>query len=47
MTEKDDIKQNILAVSKDIGYVRSKYVMEEITDLAASKGLPVVAYRLG
>lgn len=47
MTEKDDIKQNILAVSKDIGYVRSKYVMEEIADLAASKGLPVITYRLG
>ncbi|TPG36146.1 non-ribosomal peptide synthetase [Flavobacterium pectinovorum] len=47
MTEQDDIKQNILAISKDIGYVRSKYVMEEIADLAASKGLPVITYRLG
>jgi thioester reductase-like protein len=47
MTEQDDIKQNILAVSKDIGYVRSKYVMEAIADLAAAQGLPVVTYRLG
>lgn len=47
MTEQDDIRQNILAVSKDIGYVRSKYVMEAIADLAASQGLPVVTYRLG
>lgn len=47
MTEQDDIKQNILSVSKDIGYVRSKYVMEAIADLAASEGLPVVTYRLG
>lgn len=47
MTEKDDIRQNIKAVSKDIGYVRSKYVMEEIADLAASKGLPVITHRLG
>jgi thioester reductase-like protein len=47
MTEADSIKQNIVAVSKDIGYVRSKYVMEEIADLAASQGLPVVTFRLG
>lgn len=47
MTEQDDIQQNILSVSKDIGYVRSKYVMEAIADLAASQGLPVMTYRLG
>jgi len=47
MTEQDDIRQNILSVSKDIGYVRSKYVMEEIADLAASQGLPVITHRLG
>lgn len=47
MTEQDDINQNLLSVSKDIGYVRSKYVMEAIADLAASKGLPVMTYRLG
>lgn len=47
MTEQDDIRQNIQAISKDIGYVRSKYVMEEIADLAASKGLPVITHRLG
>lgn len=47
MTEQDDINQNLLSVSKDIGYVRSKYVMEAVADLAASKGLPVMTYRLG
>lgn len=47
MLETDDIKQNLLAVSKDIGYVRSKWVMEAIADLAASKGLPLITYRLG
>ncbi len=47
MTESDDIAQNLLAVSKDIGYVRSKWVMEAIADLAAKEGLPVITYRLG
>ncbi len=47
MTEQDGIGQNLLSVSKDIGYVRSKYVMEAIADLAASMGLPVMTYRLG
>lgn len=47
MLETDDIAQNLLAVSKDIGYVRSKWVMEAIADLAGKKGLPVITYRLG
>lgn len=47
MLESDDIEQNILSVSKDIGYVRSKYVMEAIADLAAKEGLPLITYRLG
>lgn len=47
MKESDDIAQNLMAVSKDIGYVRSKYVMEAIADLAAEKGLPLITYRLG
>ncbi|MEI3801476.1 MULTISPECIES: non-ribosomal peptide synthetase family protein [unclassified Chitinophaga] len=47
MKETDDIGQNLLAVSKDIGYVRSKWVMEGIADLAAAQGLPVITYRLG
>jgi thioester reductase-like protein len=47
MKETDDIGQNLLAVSKDIGYVRSKWVMEGIANLAASQGLPVITYRLG
>ncbi|PSL44366.1 amino acid adenylation domain-containing protein/thioester reductase-like protein [Chitinophaga niastensis] len=47
MKETDDIAQNLLAVSKDIGYVRSKWVMEAIADLAAAQGLPVITCRLG
>lgn len=47
MLESDDIGQNLLAVSKDIGYVRSKWVMEAIADLAVKAGLPLITYRLG
>ncbi|WPO89274.1 amino acid adenylation domain-containing protein [Chryseobacterium sp. HR92] len=47
MLESDDIEQNIMSVSKDIGYVRSKYVMEAIADLASKEGLPLITYRLG
>src|SRR5260221_1651351 len=47
MFETDGIEQNLLAVSKDIGYVRSKWVMEAIADLASREGLPVITYRLG
>lgn len=47
MNEADDINQNILSVSKDIGYVRSKWVMEAIADLAAAHGVPVITFRLG
>jgi amino acid adenylation domain-containing protein/thioester reductase-like protein len=47
MKEDDDIAQNLLAVSKDIGYVRSKWVMEGVADLAASQGLPLITHRLG
>lgn len=47
MEEGDDISQNLQSVSRDIGYVRSKWVMEAIADLAADQGLPVITYRLG
>src|SRR5699024_197609 len=47
MHEDDDIDQNIDAVIIDIGYVRSKWVMEKIADLAASAGLPLMTFRLG
>ncbi|MBV8327763.1 amino acid adenylation domain-containing protein [Chryseobacterium sp.] len=47
MTESDDIEQNLMSVSKDIGYVRSKWVMEAIADLAAKEGLPLITHRLG
>ncbi|MCT2563380.1 non-ribosomal peptide synthetase family protein [Chryseobacterium herbae] len=47
MLESDDIAQNLMSVSKDIGYVRSKWVMEAVADLAAKDGLPLITYRLG
>ncbi|HEI9905438.1 TPA: amino acid adenylation domain-containing protein [Serratia marcescens] len=47
MRESDDIDQNLPAVSRDIGYVRSKWVMEKIADLAAKQGLPLMTFRLG
>ncbi|CAI1759526.1 Linear gramicidin synthase subunit D [Serratia proteamaculans] len=47
MRESDDIDQNLPAVITDIGYVRSKWVMEKIADLAASQGLPLMTFRLG
>ncbi|MFC3651517.1 amino acid adenylation domain-containing protein [Dyella humi] len=47
MREDDDIDQNLPAVITDIGYVRSKWVMEKIADLAASQGLPLMTFRLG
>ncbi|SMC74092.1 non-ribosomal peptide synthetase [Chryseobacterium sp. YR221] len=47
MLEADDIAQNLMSVSKDIGYVRSKWVMEAVADLAAKEGLPLITYRLG
>ena len=45
MRENDDIDQNLQAVSRDIGYVRSKWVMEKIADLAAAQGLPLMTFR--
>ncbi|WP_239990683.1 MULTISPECIES: non-ribosomal peptide synthetase [unclassified Pseudomonas] len=47
MREDDDIDQNLPAVITDIGYVRSKWVMEKIADLAAARGLPLMTFRLG
>ena len=47
MLESDDIDQNLPAVITDIGYVRSKWVMEKIADLAAKQGLPLMTFRLG
>ncbi|MFG6177245.1 amino acid adenylation domain-containing protein [Halomonas sp. THAF12] len=47
MYESDDIDQNLDAVITDIGYVRSKWVMEKIADQAAERGLPLMTFRLG
>ena len=47
MTETDDISQNLRAVSKDLGYIKSKWVMEKMMEEAIAKGLPVINFRLG
>ncbi|WP_425102721.1 thioester reductase domain-containing protein [Burkholderia ambifaria] len=47
MTEDDDIDQNLPAVLEDIGYTRSKWVMEKMADLAGQRGLPLMTFRLG
>ncbi|WP_323120163.1 amino acid adenylation domain-containing protein [Burkholderia alba] len=47
MREDDDIDQNLDAVCSDIGYVKSKWVMEKIADLAGSRGMPLMTFRLG
>jgi thioester reductase-like protein len=47
LLEEDDISMHLQAVSEDIGYVQSKWVMEQIAALAVAKGLPVILYRIG
>ncbi|WP_197429543.1 non-ribosomal peptide synthetase [Myroides odoratus] len=45
--ENDDIHQDLEAVSRDLGYVQSKWVMEQIMAKAEEKGVPVMVFRLG
>lgn len=47
MYEDDAIDQNMEAVSRDLGYIKSKWVMESIAEKAKSKGLPIINFRLG
>lgn len=47
MHEEDNIDENLPAVVSDSGYVRSKWVMEKMADLAAAHGLPLMTFRLG
>lgn len=47
MSETDDIDQNLAAVSRDLGYIKSKWVMERMMQEAVNKGLPVINFRLG
>lgn len=47
MTEEEAIEQNLPAVSRDMGYIRSKWVMDKIVSLAREQGLPVMNFRLG
>ncbi|PXX71771.1 amino acid adenylation domain-containing protein/thioester reductase-like protein [Nocardia tenerifensis] len=47
MYEDDDIDQNLRAVVTDLGYMRSKWVMEKVAELAEAQGLPVMKFRLG
>lgn len=47
MYEDDPIDQNLAAVSRDLGYIKSKWVMESIAEKARQKGLPITNFRLG
>ncbi|RAJ31130.1 non-ribosomal peptide synthetase [Pedobacter cryoconitis] len=47
MNEDSPIDQNLGAISRDLGYIKSKWVMEKIIEQAIKKGLPVVNFRLG
>ncbi|RNL78134.1 amino acid adenylation domain-containing protein [Sinomicrobium pectinilyticum] len=47
MDEKDDIDQNLEAVCRDLGYIRTKWVMEKLAAGAKDKGLPLINLRLG
>lgn len=47
MFEDDAIDQNMAAVSRDLGYIKSKWVMESIAEKAKAKGLPIINFRLG
>ncbi|OMQ11532.1 non-ribosomal peptide synthetase [[Flexibacter] sp. ATCC 35103] len=47
MYEDDSIDQNMDAVSRDLGYIKTKWVMESIAEKAKSKGLPIINFRLG
>lgn len=45
--ENDDINDNVHAITSDIGYVQSKWMMEKLTEQAAQRGLPFIIMRLG
>ena len=47
MSEDDDIDQNLPAISADIGYVKSKWAMEQIANQAEARGMPLMTFRLG
>jgi amino acid adenylation domain-containing protein/thioester reductase-like protein len=47
MNEEDSIEQNLPAVSRDLGYIKSKWVMEKMIQEAITKGLQVINFRLG
>jgi len=47
MYENDSIEQNLPAVSRDLAYIKSKWVMESIAEKARNKGLPIINFRLG
>ncbi len=47
MYEDDSIYQNMPAVTRDLGYIKSKWVMESIAEKAKAKGLPIINFRLG
>jgi amino acid adenylation domain-containing protein/thioester reductase-like protein len=47
MRESDSIDSAFKYLSKDMGYIQSKWVMEKIAAQAISKGVPIIIFRLG
>lgn len=47
MRESDSIDSAFKYLSKDMGYIQSKWVMEKIAAQAISKGVPIIVFRLG
>ncbi|AIM36852.1 hypothetical protein KO02_09190 [Sphingobacterium sp. ML3W] len=47
MRELDSIDSAFKYLSKDMGYIQSKWVMEKIAAQAISKGVPIIVFRLG
>lgn len=45
--EDEPIEPNLPAVCRDMGYIRSKWVMESMASKAKDKGLPLIIFRLG
>lgn len=45
--ETDSIEFAFKYLSKDMGYIQSKWVMEKIASQAIKKGMPIVIFRLG
>ncbi len=47
MRESDSIDSAFNYLSKDMGYIQSKWVMEKMATQAIAKGIPIIIFRLG